>query len=93
VGKNTDLIGAWAEAIAGAHFMKRGWDVFVALNPGSPIDLIIVKDGVTRYLDVKYRRSRRPSGRKLTEEQVGLGVELVHVKDTGDVIETGRKLA
>jgi hypothetical protein len=93
VGNKTDRIGAWAEAVAGAHYMKLGWDVFVALNPGAPIDIIITRSGVTRYLDVKYRRNHKPSGRKLSEEQVALGVELVFVKESGDVIETGRKLA
>ncbi len=89
VVKRTDRIGAWAEHAAIAHYLNLGWDVFVSVSPGSPIDLIILRDGQARYLDVKYRRSYKPSGRRLSEVQMKLGVELIHVMDSGKVIDKG----
>lgn len=87
MAERSDRVGAWAEQVAVSYYLKLGWDVFSSVCAGSPIDLIIVKENCTRYLDVKYRRSHKPSGRKLSEHQLALKVELVHVMDSGKVID------
>ena len=84
---NTDKKGAWAEHIAAAHFLANGWFVFRSCSPGSPIDLVIIKDAKVRFLDVKYRRPHKPSGRKMNERQIALGVEMIHVMASGKVID------
>ena len=63
-GRNTQQKGDWAEYIAAAHFRKEGYLVFMKMS--GPIDLILVHQdtGETRYVDVKYKNTRKGTNTK-----------------------------
>jgi predicted AAA+ superfamily ATPase len=44
-GVSNDTAGAISEMVAAADLMRKGYEVFRAVNPGSPCDLIAMKDG------------------------------------------------
>jgi len=53
VNSSTSTIGAIAELIVSSDLLANGWAVFRALSPSCFCDLIAVKDGETRYLEVR----------------------------------------
>ena len=63
-GRGTQQKGDWAEYIAAAHFRKEGYLVFMKMS--GPIDLMLVHQdtGETRYVDVKYKNTRKGTNTK-----------------------------
>lgn len=86
--------GNMAEAIACAWLRKRGYDVFPNMSERGPVDIIAMKDGRVRKIDVKlvkptYCPSRSGAafvgayGRALRKNQKQLGVEILYVSHDG----------
>ena len=82
--------GVRAEALAKEYFVENDYLVFSAEGGVGPIDLITIKDGETRYFDVKTN-AKRADGTKIcrTNNKVpGIKVEIVYVDlDTKEVKE------
>ena len=82
--------GIRAEALAKEYFVENDYLVFSAEGGIGPIDLITIKDGETRYFDVKTN-AKRADGTKIcrTNNKVpGIKVEIVYVDlDTKEVKE------
>ena len=73
--------GIRAEALAKEYFVNKDCLVFSAEGGIGPIDIITVKNGETRYFDVKTN-SKRADGTKIhrTNNKVpGINVEIVYV--------------
>lgn len=49
---NTSQRGAWAEAIASAHLLQQGYEVFQGIGNAS-CDILALKDGVAERVEVK----------------------------------------
>ena len=45
--------GAYGELLVCADLLKKGYSVFRAIGPNSPIDIIALKDGKIEMIDVK----------------------------------------
>jgi len=58
-GQGTQQKGDWCECIAAGHFRKEGYLVFMKMS--GPIDMVLVHQdtGETRYVDVKYKNTRK----------------------------------
>lgn len=60
IGQNgkisTASIGAGAELAVGSDLINKGYYVFRNLSPNGPCDLIIMKDGVLKKIEVKTGR-------------------------------------
>ena len=82
--------GVRAEALAKEYFVENDYLVFSAEGGIGPIDLITIKEGETRYFDVKTN-AKRADGTKIcrTNNKVpGIKVEIVYVDlDTKEVKE------
>jgi hypothetical protein len=72
--------GAYSEIIACAWLMKNDYDVFRAVSPHGPVDLVAVKDGVCHCFDVKSADNGFPGK---TLEQQRLGVRILSVRPDG----------
>lgn len=46
-------LGSYAEMLAAAWLLERGYEVFRNVSDRGPIDLVVVKDGQTTFVDVK----------------------------------------
>jgi hypothetical protein len=80
--------GAYSEIVACAWLMKNGYEVFRAVSPHGPIDLIAIKGGVCEYFDVKSAAKGFPAR---TLEQQQLGVKILRVRPDGSCeIQPGR---
>lgn len=74
--------GAWAEMIASAWLIEKGFDVFRNVAASGPADLVIVGSGRAQLLDVKlcavtFGRDGQPRmnlSNRLSDRQVNLGV-------------------
>lgn len=45
--------GAIAELLISADLMRKGWNVFRALSPSCPCDLIIMRDNIIKRIEVR----------------------------------------
>ena len=54
--------GAAAEMLVAANLLMDGWAVFRSVSPSAYCDLIAVRDGVTRHIEVRSTVSRRLDG-------------------------------
>jgi len=52
-GLSTGSVGAVSELVACVDLMKKGYDVFRAVSPSCPCDLIIRKGGLTFRVEVR----------------------------------------
>tara|TARA_R110002020_G_scaffold49027_1_gene139932 strand:+ start:465 stop:848 length:384 start_codon:yes stop_codon:yes gene_type:complete len=67
-GRDTRHIdGDLAEAIALAHFTRKGYWCFPSLHASSPIDLVAIKDAETLFLQIKKDAKRQNKGRSKKE--------------------------
>ena len=96
-GRNTQQKGDWAEYIAAAHFRKEGYLVFMKMS--GPIDLMLVHQdtGETRYVDVKYKNTRKGTNTKenrinrSVNSRLGkilkqfIKIEIIYVGDDGQL--------
>lgn len=57
LGAQRGTVGAWAELVAAIDLMGRGFDVYRAVAPHAPFDLVAHKQG--RLLRVEVRTGRR----------------------------------
>ena len=88
-GKGTQQKGDWCELIAAAYFRKNNYHVFPRIS--GPIDLVLVHQltGETRYIDVKYKNTRKAmktKGRRInrpvtTPLKKFIKIEVVYVGD------------
>lgn len=49
----TGTLGAMSELIAAADLIARGYEVYRALSPSSKSDLVVIKDGVIKRVEVR----------------------------------------
>ena len=96
-GRGTQQKGDWAEYIAAAHFRKEGYLVFMKMS--GPIDLMLVHQdtGETRYVDVKYKNTRKGTNTKgnrinrSVNSRLGLilkqfiNIEIIYVGEDGQL--------
>ena len=84
--------GAWAETQASNWLIERGFWVTRNIAHPAPFDLVAVrKDGQTFLFDVKYigrhgKRKGFSTYRVLTDQQKALGVRLLCISSTKEVI-------
>jgi hypothetical protein len=52
-------IGALSELVASIDLIRKGYDVFRALSASCPCDLIIIKDGLLKRVEVRTASMRR----------------------------------
>jgi Holliday junction resolvase-like predicted endonuclease len=75
--------GAWAEVVAVAWLLRKGWHVFPSATPTGPIDIVAVTpSGETLFIDVKTHggsKSKWVSIPRRNARQVALGVALLLV--------------
>jgi len=96
-GRGAQQKGDWAEYIAAAHFRKEGYLVFMKMS--GPIDLMLVHQdtGETRYVDVKYKNTRKGTNTKenrinrSVNSRLGkilkqfIKIEIIYVGDDGQL--------
>ena len=92
-GQRTRQKGDTCELFAAAYFRKLGYLVFPKTS--GPIDLVLVhqETGETRYIDVKYKNTRRGTktkgwriNRTITSPlKKYIKIEIVYVDDNGKV--------
>ena len=58
--------GAISEIVVSASLLKDGWDVYRAVSPSSKCDLVAIKDGIIRRVEVKTGYRYVEMGRILT---------------------------
>lgn len=83
--------GAWAEMMACAWLLKKGYEVFRNVAPSGPADLVIMARGHSQLLDVKlcrvlFGRDGQPRinlSNQLTDRQISLGVTQFFVTTDG----------
>lgn len=86
--------GDWAELIACAWLMERGYQVFRNVSSRGPIDLVAMKGVETLYIDVKnvaidMLTSREKIGEararkgRLSDDQQAAGIRLLYVSPDG----------
>lgn len=59
---NRGATGAASEMVVGADLLMAGYEVYRAMSPSSPCDLLIMKDGVTRRVEVRTGRRNPTTG-------------------------------
>jgi len=92
-GKGTQQKGDWCELIAAAYFRKNNYHVFSRMS--GPIDLVLIHQltGETRYIDVKYKNTRKTMKTKglrinrsvTTPLKKFIKIEIVYVGDDGQL--------
>lgn len=90
-GKGAQQKGDWCELVAAAHFRKNNYHVFYKMS--GPIDLVLVhqETGETRYIDVKYKNTRKNTknmGKKINRTVKSplknfIKIEIIYVGDDG----------
>lgn len=86
--------GAWAELVAVAWLLERGYEVFRNVSSCGPVDIVALKGGETVLIDVKFLSvemltSKAKAGQArsipklLKPEQAKIGVELLYVGPDG----------
>ncbi len=64
IGNTSNTTGAISELRASVDLLSKGWNVFRALSPSSPCDLVILKDNYVLKVEVRTAR-RNPTNHKL----------------------------
>jgi len=79
--------GRWAELLAQAHFLQRGWTVFGAVHHFGMADLVVLKNAGVRLemhaVEVKYHDLN--SGKQRHRTAKSDRVQLCHVSSDGTV--------
>ena len=85
--------GDWCEMIVQAYYRKLGWLVYPKFS--GPIDIILINEetGKVRFIDVKYKNTRKgtkTNGRRInrtikTPLKKFLKIELIYVDDDGNI--------
>jgi hypothetical protein len=52
-GLSTGVVGAAAELLVSARLLREGWDVFRAVSPSAPCDLIVTKGSAVCRVEVR----------------------------------------
>lgn len=84
-------MGCLSELRACAYLIGRGYMVFRNVSSCGPIDIIAVREGETRFFDVKTGQPRPAGGMwaksaRLTEKQKNLNVDLLYVHSDGSCV-------
>ncbi len=74
VNHNSSRIGDIAEHYAITWLWDQGYEVFKNTGCSGPIDIIAVKDGEIKLLDVKTEKKNGSTGHSRTYEQKQFGV-------------------
>lgn len=87
--------GAASEALAIAHLLRNGFEVFRNVAATGPIDLVAIKDGKTTLIDVKTTQltKRGLAANRLSSKtplQKQMNVTFLHVFEDGQCIEEGQ---
>ena len=98
-GKGAQQKGDWCELVAAAHFRKNNYHVFYKMS--GPIDLVLVHQttGKTRYIDVKYKNTRKNTNtinNKINRTVKSplknfIKIEIIYVDDEGQLEEAYSK--
>lgn len=84
--KKNKHAGAMNELQACLHLLEDGYEVFKNVSPVGEIDIIAIKNGVIKLLDVKpgvVKSDGTATGMSLKNNQLALGIRALHVYKDG----------
>lgn len=80
---SSGAVGALRELLVASDLMYRGYEVFRALSPASPCDLLILYDGQTKRVEVRTCNNVRKDG------EIGVGGNLLRCDVIAAVNQSG----